>query len=309
MSRQGAGRLDLVETFVAVADELSFRRAADRLSIDQSAASRRVRRLEAEIGFALLERSTREVLLTPAGRAFHARGRALLAAYGDAVRATREIGRGMTGRIRVAYMAFAAIELLPLAVARFRREHPGVEIDLDYQSTLRQVAALARDEIDVGFLIGPFGNADFQAHVLRREALWLVAPTGHPLLARPAVAAAYLARVPFVIGDTAHWEAYRRLLDDAFARRGVRLDVALEAPNTLALLGHVAAGIGVTVYPQSITRLLGPGFGARPIEGDDFTVETVLARRNTNRTRPILHFIETARDVAAQGQAPAGPRP
>lgn len=305
MATHGAGRLDLIETFVAIADDLSFRRAAERLSIDQSAASRRVRRLEQEIGFTLLERSTREVLLTPAGRAFHARGREILEKYDDAVRVARDIGRGMTGRIRIAYMAFAAIDLLPLAVARFRREHPDVEIDLVYLSTQEQTAALARDEIDVGFLIGPSGNSDFRAQRLRREALWLVAPKDHPLLAHAAVAVGDLARTPLVMGDLAHWEAYRRQLDDTLRRNGVRIDVAMEAPNTLALLGHVAAGIGVTVYPKTITQLLGPGFGARPIEGEGLTVDTVLVRRSANRSEPILRFMETASAVAADDPPPA----
>lgn len=124
--------LDLVTSFLVVADELNFRRAAERLNLDQSALSRRIQKLEQVLGFRLLERTTREVTLTQAGHSFFRDNAHLADQYGASVRAARRIAEGKSGLVRIAYMAFAATELMPSAVNRFRRLHPHIELHLQY---------------------------------------------------------------------------------------------------------------------------------------------------------------------------------
>jgi DNA-binding transcriptional LysR family regulator len=153
--------LDLLHSFLVVADELNFRRSAERLNLDQSALTRRIQRLEQSIGFRLLERTTREVLLTAAGRRFYEDNVPLLRRYAEAVDTARGISEGRTGSVRVAYMAFAATELMPQAVARFERLHPQLEIKLRYIRTQGQKLALANDEVDVGYMIGPFDHSEY----------------------------------------------------------------------------------------------------------------------------------------------------
>ena len=110
--------LELTHSFLVVAEELNFRRSADRLNVDQSALTRRIQKLEHILGFALFERTTREVALTPAGRSFYEQNAALLQAYSNSVKTARLIAEDKTGSLRVAYMAFAATELMPFAVSR-----------------------------------------------------------------------------------------------------------------------------------------------------------------------------------------------
>lgn len=141
--------LDLLHSFLIVAEELNFRRSAERLNLDQSALSRRIQKLEHGLGFKLLERTTHEVTLTQAGQSFYRDNAPLISRYEDAVSAARQIAEGKSGLLRIAYMAFAATELMPLAVARFRQTHPHIEMELRYIRTQGQKLALANDEIDI----------------------------------------------------------------------------------------------------------------------------------------------------------------
>ncbi|MCB1435250.1 MAG: LysR family transcriptional regulator, partial [Alphaproteobacteria bacterium] len=133
----------LLRSFLVVAQELSFRRASDRLALDQSALSRRIQKLEGELGYALFERSTREVALTAAGVSLY---RGITQNLNDCMRSideARRVAEGLTGRIRIGYMAFAATELMPQAVARFKSQHPDVLVEIHYIRTQAQKVPIA----------------------------------------------------------------------------------------------------------------------------------------------------------------------
>ena len=286
--------LELVHTFLIVGDELNFRRSAERLHVDQSALTRRVQKLERILGFRLLERTTREVSLTAAGRRFYEDNVELLQSYAASVASARGIAEGRAGIVRVGYMAFAATELMPRAVARFGQLNPQVEVSLRYIRTQGQKHALAVDENDVGYMIGPFSHSEYNVALLSSDPLYLVAPRNHPLIRQPSVKPSDLAGVDMILGDMTEWGEYRWRLADLFYGIGVQLRVRLEASNTLALIGLVAAGLGVTIYPESLIGLLGRDIEARPIQHPDFRSETVLVWKRTNRAGPTRRFIEVA---------------
>ncbi|AGT08763.1 LysR family transcriptional regulator [Paracoccus aminophilus] len=179
--------LDLIRSFLIVAEELNFRRAAERLNLDQSALTRRIQKLEQNLGFRLFERTTREVALTQAGRSFYTDNSLLISRYRETIDAARRIAEGKTGHLRLAYMAFAATELMPSAMARFRRSHPHIQVSLSYIRTQGQKLALANDEIDAGYLIGPFVHPDFQTMTLTEERLYVVTPRNHALLRKSII--------------------------------------------------------------------------------------------------------------------------
>jgi DNA-binding transcriptional LysR family regulator len=288
----------LLQSFVTVAEELNFRRSAERLGLDQSALSRRIRKLEEHLGAPLFERTTREVRLTPAGRSFYRAAASILAETGRALDEARRIAQGKAGRVRVGYMAFAATDLLPRTVALFRQRHPEVALDLRYIRTQGQKVALANDEIDAGLLIGPFENADYHAVTLRSEHLFAVAPPTDPLFEDGPVTPLRVADRPLVLGDLGNWGEFRFWLDELFTPLGLAPRPALEASNTLAISGLVARGLGVTIYPESLARALPPGLEARPIEDPRFVSETVLAWKRTNRARALLNFVAAARETS-----------
>lgn len=291
--------LSLLHSFVTVAQELNFRRSADRLAIDQSALSRRIQKLETLLGYPLLERTTREVMLTQAGQNFYDSATRILSDYRQAIGDARHIAQGRTGRVRVGYMAFAATQLMPQAVARFETQHPDISLELRYMRTQGQKAALINDEIDVGFMIGPYDNNECKNILLASEQLYVVTPKGHPLLRKAQVTPEDIRNEDFILGDMAEWGEYRHRLGDLFVRSGIALNPKLEASNTLALIGLVAAGLGITIYPKSLTGFLGPGVGVRPIDNSLFQSQTILVWKRNNRSRALSNFI----DVAKLGEA------
>lgn len=292
--------IDNVHSFVTLAQELSFRRAAERLHLDQSALSRRIQKLEASLGFRLLERTTREVRLTQAGRSFYDDNTDLMRNYETSIQLARRIAQGKLGSLSVGYMAFAATELMPAAVARFRQAHPHVDLKIRYIRTQGQKIALANDEIDLGYMIGPFDHSDYHAMTLSVEPLYVVTPRNHALLRRPVVTPADLAGQDIILGDTHEWEEYRWRLNNLFSAEGVSLNVAIEASNTLALLGLVAAGLGVTVYPESLIGFLGRSVEVRPIVDPLFRIRTVLVWKRSNRSRQVRDFVDVARLIGVR---------
>jgi DNA-binding transcriptional LysR family regulator len=287
--------IENVHSFITLAQELSFRRAAERLHLDQSALSRRIQKLEATLGFRLLERTTREVRLTQAGRSFYDDNADLLRGYESSIQLARRIAEGKLGSLNVGYMAFAATELMPAAVARFRQAHPHVDLKIRYIRTQGQKIALANDEIDLGYMIGPFDHSDYHSLTLSIEPLYVVTPRNHALLRLPVVTPADLAMQDIILGDTHEWEEYRWRLANLFSAEGISLNIAIEASNTLALLGLVAAGLGVTIYPESLIGFLGRNVEVRPIMHPLFRIRTVLAWKRSNRSRQVREFVDVAK--------------
>ncbi|MCB1498920.1 MAG: LysR family transcriptional regulator [Bauldia sp.] len=300
----GSAGLDLTQSFLVLAEELNFRRTAERLAIDQSALSRRIQRLERLLGFALFERTTREVSLTPAGRSFYDANAGLVLGFAASVNAARRVAEGKTGVLRIGYMAFAALDLMPEAVVRFRAEAPDVGIRLTYMRTQGQKLALAEGQIDLGYMIGPFEHGEFHSLAVASDPLCVVTPAGHPLAARQRIEVADLANVPLVLGDMAEWEAYRWRLDEMFGAGGIRPAIALEASSTMALLGLVKAGLGVTIYPSRIAALVGPALAVRPIADPRFAIATILVWRRNNRTESTRGFVAIARGLARGATKP-----
>lgn len=292
--------LELTQSFLVVAEELSFRRSAERLHIDQSALTRRIQKLERFLGFALFERTTREVSLTPAGRSFYEENARLMQNYLHSVDTARLVAEGKTGSLRVAYMAFSAIELMPQAVSRFRRLYPHVEVSLRYIRTQGQKLALAHDEIDVGYMVGPFEHSEFHSLLLRSDPLYVVTPKDHRLTRLPEVRPSDLAEEELILGDMTEWEAYRWRLNEMFSSEGVALNTGLVASNTLALIGLVAAGLGVTIYPESLIGFLGRNVEVRPIIDPNFRIQTILVWKRTNRAKSVRHFVEVAKNLPAR---------
>lgn len=290
--------LDLVHSFRVLAEELSFRQAAERLNLDQSALSRRIRKLEHLVGCALFERTTRHANLTAAGRAFYSDNRTLLDGFARAVETAQAIARGHSGTMTVGYMAFAAGDLMPKGLARFIAARPHVAVTLRYASSQVQKIQLAAGEIDVGYLIGPLDHQDFASVVLSSEPLYLLLPQGHDLLQLSSVEPSALDAMPLALGDVSEWEAFRQRIQDVFGRYGIGLNVAYQSTNVLALVGLVRAGLAATILPESLLSIA-PGIDARRIEGHDVRISTVLAWRSDPRP-VVVDFVACARAAAAR---------
>lgn len=289
--------LEWINSFLIVAREKSFRRSAEILHIDRSALSRRIQKLEQQIGFALLERTTRDVSLTPAGRMLYESGGIVLDRYRDAVEEARDVSQGKTGTLRIGYMAFAATTLMPKAVAAYHIQHPKIDLKLRYIRTQGQKIALANDEIDIGYLIGPFDHSDYHSLPLGSDPLVAVMSPVHPLASLPTIAPTDIHDQELILGDMNEWEAYRWHLTNLFSAEGIAPLIKLEASNTLALIGLVAAGLGITICPQSLVDIFGPTIVVKPIHHPAFAIDTELVWKRNNRTTTLHNFVDAAKSA------------
>jgi DNA-binding transcriptional LysR family regulator len=271
--------IDQIVGFLAVAEELNFRRAAERLALDQSALSRRIKALEDRLGFLLVFRTTHAVRLTEAGRAFYEANRDVLGGIDAAVERARRVALGASGRLRVGYMTFAAVDMMPEAVRLFAAKHPDVALELEYRPTLAQKLALARGDIDVGLMLGPLDHADFETLPLGAQPLVAIMAETHALATRDSLSPAEVAAEPMVLGHPGAWDFYRGRIDEIFALQGQRLSVAFEAPDLVGILGLVRTGLGITVLPQAMQRFAPAGLVAREISPLDGGIATVAAWR------------------------------
>lgn len=292
-----------IEAFNVVAVELSFRRAAERLAIDQSALSRRIRQLEESLGYQLIRRTTREVSLTAAGEIFHERTRLLGAEIDAAVHAARIAAEGKRGQLRIGYMSFAAIEWMPRVVREFTRRYPDIDLELKYTRTQGQKIDLARNTIDLGFMLGPLQHPQYEVLPLSADPLVAILPIDHRLSTRPYVTLADLARYPMVLGSIAEWDFFRQFVLDCFAQAGQQVQIKYEASNALGIMGLVSEGLGVSVYADSITRFQPRTIMTKPISDCPAKVQTILVWNRAYKNPALMNFVAVARELVQRPKA------
>lgn len=284
-----------LQAFMAIAEELSFRRAAERLFLDQSVLSRRIQNLEELLGFRLIFRTTREVELTEAGRVFYEEVAPAMQALARAPEHARVAAEGKSGRLRLAYMSFAATELLPENVRRYSAEFPEVALTLAYMRTQAQKLALSRGEIDAGFMLGPFQNPQFDQIKVANEPLLAVVPMNHWLSTRPSVTLADLANCKLILGSLDQWDFFRLIITDIFSSAGLSINIAYEPSNTLGILGLVASGLGVAIYPEGLKRFQPQRVMFKPIEDCATQIETILCWNRGNQSPALRNFVKSVR--------------
>jgi DNA-binding transcriptional LysR family regulator len=282
--------------FVAVAEELHFRRAAARLHISQPPLSQQIARLEEELGCQLLSRTRRRVELTDAGQAFLRDARAMLAELDVAVATARRIDIGQAGLLRVNFVGSALLSIVPGIVQRFRRGRPDVEISLRERSTVEQLRALSAGVIDVGLVRPPVDVEEgLSSQVVLRERTVAAIPVGHPLARLRRVPLGRLAAEPLVLFPRQQAPGFHDLLTSRLAATGTSPQVVQYAPEMLTIIGLVATGIGVSPVPASVARLALDGVTYRPLSGAPDT-ELVAVVRAANQSPLVRAFVVDARE-------------
>ncbi|MDA0168475.1 LysR substrate-binding domain-containing protein [Solirubrobacter taibaiensis] len=272
--------------FIAVAEERHFGRAAARLHMAQPPLSQAIRRFEAELGEPLLYRTTRSVELSPAGEVMLERGREILAAADSAFDDARRAARGEYGRLAIGFTGSSTYALLPALAAAVRAALPGVMLELRGELlTPAQIEHLLDGSLDLGLLRPPVHERDLCTEVVRSERLVAVLPHTHRLASADAVPLAELEHEPFVtypLRSVVHDAA-----EDACAAHGFTPIGAHEVGETATLISFVAAGLGVSLVPESVCKMTVEGAVYRPLEQDATRVELAVAWRRDDE-RPVL---------------------
>src|SRR5215472_10207952 len=281
--------------FVAVAEEGHVTRAAERLGIQQPPLSQQIQALERELETQLFRRKPRGVELTPAGQALLDEARAILARADEAVAAVKRTARGEAGRIGIGFTSSASFHpFLPRAIRAFRETHPLVALALEESGTTELVDALRTQSLDVAFVRSPVGESDdLFIRPLLEEAMVAALPSGHPLSAgREALPLAALAGETFILYRRPVGPGLHDAIIAACDRAGFSPTIGQEAPRMLSTLSLVAAGLGVTVVPASMSRLEAEGVAYRPLDASaPLTAPLNLAYRRDEISAAVRRFV------------------
>ena len=291
----------ILRSFVTVAEELHFRRAAERKHMAQPALSRHIKRLEEELGVQLFIRDRRKVVLTEAGRVYLREARTILARIELAQREALRAERGETGSLSIGYAQFFIINsLFPEAVRLYRERFPAVALQMHELLPAHQVEALLEGDIDVGVLWLPVADEGLREETLFEEPLVVALPANHPLASDEQVALEDLAEEPFVIFP--RWQAAVKhdLITGACLEAGFVPQVVVETNSIQGMVSMVATGIGVALATLSVSEsgLQRPRVVYKEIAQRDIRVRAGMAWRSEEETPVLKGFMGVIREIA-----------
>ncbi|MCE3262771.1 MAG: LysR family transcriptional regulator [Pseudoduganella sp.] len=283
--------------FVAVAEELSFTRAAARLHIGQPPLSQQIQALEAEVGARLFERSKRWVRLTQAGKLFLTDARAILAQAEQAAQRARRAQHGEAGELRVGFtFSTPFTPLFARTIRRYRQLYPDVALTLHEMTTLHQLDAIEARKLDLGFVRPPEVALPQQLSLttLRRDPLLLVLASDSPLARKRKVKVADLAHLPWVMYPPASGVGINHAILGMCRAAGFVPQVAMEAGEAATIIGLVAAGIGVSVLPSPFNSIHLEGVVYRPLDDEGALASLQLAQRKDDNSPLVEAFMRIA---------------
>ena len=286
--------------FVAVAEELHFGRAAERLNMTQPPLSQAIRALEDEIGEALFVRTKRSVALTPVGAQWLAHVRALLADATALPEIARRLGRGETGSLRLAFVSTADYNVVPDLVHRYTARFPDVRVALREATSDVQIAALLDGTLDAGIIIPPPREALHVSLAYRRlfdepliaavPEIWLhegrVRGEGGILHPRD------LADLPLVLFPRPVAPTFHDLVTGYFATHGIEPRFGQQAIQMQTLISLVSVGMGITLVAESARRLAREGVRYLALADDPPRIETGLAWRRDDALPTLRRLVE-----------------
>ena len=267
--------------FIAVAEDLSFSHAAERLHVDQSALSRRIQDLESELTVPLFTRTRHRVQLTAAGVAFLEEARRLMADTTVAIETARRAARGEVGRLDIAYIGALSDVLIPRLLREFRARFPDVAVSLRHLRPAQQITALLSGQIHLGFIGLP--NPEYETQlvfeVFRRDPMQIALPAGHPMLASKQLRLGDLAKEKFIFltrtGSPLYYDWMMKLCHEA----GYHPQIVQEVEYRQTATELVAAGYGVALFPATARHWLQEEVVFRPLKGLPLYDHSIAWRR------------------------------
>jgi len=284
--------------FVAVAEELNFSRAAQRLHIAQPALSNQIKALENELGVQLLDRTRRIVRLTEAGTTLLADARPLLAGAQMAELHARGAQKGETGTIHIGYVLTAANARLASIIKAFRQNYPGVEPDLAQLATGAQITALKNRRLDVGFVRPPVNASEIETEVIGQEKMVLAVSSGDPLARKKKLTWQDLNGKTVLSVHPTVANYYYESFYAACRQNKVKL-VGPYSQDIHSNLWLVSTGYGVTPITESAREFASASLAFRDLPADGPTIQTLLAWRKDNASPILANFLRTVRSLSS----------
>ncbi|WP_449544052.1 LysR substrate-binding domain-containing protein [Lelliottia nimipressuralis] len=297
MTTESRARITLrrMEQFIAVAEELHFHRAAERLNMSQPPLTSAIQKLEEDLGVALIERGNRVLGLTPAGEKFVSEARKTLRQAENTLVSTVDVAEGRTGLLRLGYVGSALYGRLPDIIREFRASHPKVRLELREATTAAQIAALRDGTLDIGVLIPPLEKADDIEQInFDSDRLCIAIPKDHPFSNRSDLTLADLAGESFILWPMPEGRSFHLQVIRLCAKAGFVPMITQEAHGMHAVLSLVSVGGGVSVVPESMSGFRGDRISYHPLSGAETEFDLVIGYRHLS---PSAHaFVLSAAD-------------
>ena len=281
-----ASELTHLRYFVAVAEELHFGRAAERLHISQPPLTQQIQRLEARIGCPLFRRTSRKTELTDVGRVFYDSARAILQETRRALDGARRVARGELGQLTIATPPSLMVAVLPPAILEFRRRFPDVNLQLREMATSKIFDAVDSGVADAGLVRGPEVPGTLEKLLSWKESIVAILPPNHKAARRRRFDLRMHAKEPFVFFPRALGPAFYEELLDQCRGMGFEPRIVQEATQWSSVIGLVSAGIGVSIGPESVAGLLKGAVAVRKLPKLQTEVHLVASARRDNRAAP-----------------------
>lgn len=289
----------LLQSFVAVAEELHFSRAAERLHISQPPLSRQIALLEEELGTPLLTRTSRKVELTPEGAAFLEEARAVLARTESAAELVRAMARGEAGTLRLGFAGAAMEGSLPDIIREFRERRPQVALELREAGTADQLLAIRLEgaadpaRLDAGFVFTAAHDLPgLMTRPFMREPMILALPETHPLSKHETLPLSVLTGEPLIMFPRQSQPELHDEIMNSLRAAGGEPHVAQEAGGGPARVALAAAGLGLALVPASMRRYRREGVAYLGIEGGMPALRVVLAWREDDKNPVLKNFLD-----------------
>lgn len=291
--------LNQLRCFVTVAEELHFGRAAVRLNMTQPPLSRQVQVLEHIIDAALLERTSRSVKLTPAGRSFLPEARRILKMAESAAQVAHRIARGKSGSLKIGFTAAAAYGFMPELLGACRTRLPEADLSLKEMVSGDQIEALASGQIDAGLLRPPIARPEFATKRVVAEKLLAAVPRRHRLATADTVSIKDFDDQPFIMYSPSEARYFHDLLVAQFMRAEVLPRYVQHLSQIHSILSMVRAGLGVAIVPEAANSLKIADVKLRPLKLRNATpVELFMVWRREHDNPLLPSLVEIAGGLA-----------
>ena len=279
--------------FIAVAEELHFTKAAERLHIAQPPLSQQIQQLEAELKVKLFHRQTkRQVQLTEAGKVFLQEAYQLLVQLETAVALTQRIGRGQTGRLRIGFTSLVIYDLLPLILPEFHAQFQEVELVLRELTTSQQEQALRDSLIDVGFAHPPLEDDTLSYKCIHKQTLVVALPSTHSLAQPEQISVRSLLNEPLIVFPRYLAPGLYDRIMSLFEQENCQPNITQLAIQMQTIIALVSARMGVAITPSSLQNLQRPGVTYRPIVEQVPVIETAVIWQPESLTPILENFLQ-----------------
>ena len=294
---EGMAMIELkrLNAFVTVVEAGSITRAAELLFIQQPPLTRLLQSLEQDFGVPLLQRLPRGVIPTEAGEVLLHEARAVLARAGQLSAAMQRAALGEQGRIRIGFTSSAALHtFVPALLRRYREIYPSVSTQLEESGSGELLAAVVAGQLDVAFVrMRVKDKPELVMEKVLEEPMWVAVPAGHRLAAQPAeqpLKLEDLSNEPFVLYRRRAGQGLYDAILAAYVRAGFSPHIVQEAPRLTSCLSLVGAGLGISIVPESMTRLGGDGVVFLPLAAStQLSAPLYLARRVDSHASSIIN--------------------